>query len=198
MYRGVYQSAVTLAMILAFYAGDVWLIHRFDPARAQGSSRSWTWTLFSALMALVVVIQPILLPALGFYTDAAWGRLAQGVGLALIAVGLALHWWARWHLKQFYGERVEYQQGQVLIQDGPYAYVRHPIYTSFFLCIVGLLLVNPALTTLAVTLYFFWDFPRTARKEEELLIEKLAGYEQYAARTPRYVPDPRRWIGSRR
>jgi protein-S-isoprenylcysteine O-methyltransferase Ste14 len=198
MFRGVYQSAVTLAMILVFYAVDVWLMRRFDPARAQGSSRSWSWTLFSAGMALVVVVQPLVLPSLGLYTDAGLGRLIQGVGLALIVAGLALHWWARWHLGQFYGERVEFQQGQVLVQDGPYAYVRHPIYTSFFLCIAGLLLVNPALTTLAVTLYFFWDFPRAARKEEELLVEKLAGYQEYAARTPRYVPGPRRWIGSRR
>jgi protein-S-isoprenylcysteine O-methyltransferase Ste14 len=197
MFRGIYQSAVTLAMILAFYAVDVWLMRRYDPAREQGSSRSWSWTLFSAFMALIVVLQPMVLPGLGFYTAAWWGALIQVVGLVLMAAGLVLHWWARWHLGQFYGERVEFQAGQYLIQDGPYAYVRHPIYTSFYLCIVGLLLANPALTTLLVTIYFFWDFPRAARKEEAILKKELVGYDEYMARTPRYVPNPRQLIRSR-
>jgi len=188
MFGGIYQAAATLGMILAFYVGDVWLMRRFDPSRAEGSSRSWRWTLFSLLMAAIVVLQPVVLPWLGFYTEAVWGCWMQALGLVLMAGGLALHWWARRHLGQFYGERVEFQSGQYLVEGGPYAYVRHPIYTSFFLCILGLLLVNPAFTTLLVTVYFFWDFPRAARKEEVLLSASLPGYREYMARTSRYLP----------
>jgi protein-S-isoprenylcysteine O-methyltransferase Ste14 len=198
MFGGIYQSAVTLGMILAFYIGDVWLMRRFDPSRAEGSSRSWSWTLFSLSMAAIVVLQPVVLPWLGLHTEAAWGLWMQALGLALISSGLALHWWARWHLGQFYGERVEFQSGQHLVEGGPYAYVRHPIYTSFFLCIVGLLLVNPALTTLLVTVYFFWDFPRAACKEEVLLSQNLPGYSEYMARTPRYLPSLRQLLESKR
>jgi len=198
MFGGIYQAAATLGMILAFYIGDVWLMRRFDPSRAEGSSRSWSWTLFSLSMAVIVVVQPVVLPWLGLYTEAVWGLWMQALGLVLMASGLGLHWWARWHLGQFYGERVELQPGQYLVEGGPYAYVRHPIYTSFFLCVVGLLLVNPALTTLLVTGYFFWDFPRAACKEEVLLSGSLPGYKEYMARTSRYLPSFRHILKSKR
>ncbi len=189
MFRGVYQLLATLGLILGYYVLDVWLMRRYDPARPEGSSRSWTWTLLSAVLALIVVVQPLVLPGIGFYTDAWWGLAMQIAGLVLIGAGLALNWWARIHLVQFFGERVELQDGQYLVETGPYAYVRHPIYTAFFLCIGGLLLVNPALTTLAVTIYFLLDFPRAAHKEEVLLSAELPGYEAYMARTPRYFPN---------
>jgi protein-S-isoprenylcysteine O-methyltransferase Ste14 len=198
MFGGIYQAAATLGMILMFYIGDVWLMRRFDPSRAEGSGRSWSWTLFSVSMAAIVVLQPVVLPWLGLYTEAMWGLWVQALGLVLMAGGLALHWWARWHLGQFYGERVELQPGQYVVEGGPYAYVRHPIYTSFFLCIVGLLLVNPSLTTLAVTVYFFWDFPRAARKEEVLLSVNLPGYREYMARTTRYLPSLRHLLEAKR
>jgi protein-S-isoprenylcysteine O-methyltransferase Ste14 len=188
MFSGVYQSAVILAVVAAFYTMDVWLMHRYDRARAEGSGRSWGWTLFAVFLAAVLVIQPAALPGLGLHTTAVWGLVAQAIGLGLVVAGLALHGWARVHLRQFYSERMELQQGQYLVKSGPYAYVRHPIYTSFFMCTVGLLLVNPAVTMLLVAVYFFWDFPRTARKEEALLGENLAGYRDYVARTPRYLP----------
>jgi protein-S-isoprenylcysteine O-methyltransferase Ste14 len=63
---------------------------------------------------------------------------------------------------------------------------------------VGLLLVNPALTTLTVTAYFFWDFPRAARREEALLSGSLPGYTEYMARTPRYLPRIRQLLEAKR
>jgi protein-S-isoprenylcysteine O-methyltransferase Ste14 len=188
MFVGVYQSIVTVLLAVAFYGGDVLLMRRFDPARVEGSSRSWSWTAFAAVIAAIVVAQPVAWPDLGYYAAGWWALAGQMAGLMLMAGGLALHWWARLHLRHYYGERVEFQAGQQLVETGPYRYVRHPIYSSFFLCIVGLLLVNPAVTTMAATLYFFWDFPRAARGEEEMLADKLPGYRDYMARTPRYVP----------
>ena len=188
MLAGVYQSVVIVVVFVIFYAADAWLMRRYDAVRVAGSGRSWGWVSFSTAALLVLALQPILLPGLGLHTDAAWGVLVLGLGLLLLAGGLGLHIWARVHLGQFYSERMEVQPGQGLVEDGPYACVRHPIYTSFFLCTVGLLLVNPALPTLLLALYFFWDFHRTARKEEALLSENLDGYRDYMARTPRYLP----------
>jgi protein-S-isoprenylcysteine O-methyltransferase Ste14 len=196
VFVGVYQSAVTLLLATAFYAVDVALMRRFDPLRSEGSSRSWSWTFFAMIMALIVVLQPVVWPELGWYVDAWWGLAIQVLGLLLISGGLALHWWARLHLRQFYGERIELQPEQHLVETGPYTCVRHPIYASFFLCSGGLLLVNPALTTLTVAAYFFWDFSRAALREEVVLQEKLPGYVEYMARVPRYFPRFQRSPGS--
>lgn len=188
MFIGVYQSTVTLAMIGAFYAVDVLLMRRYDRFRAHGSSRSWSWTAMALLAAMLVVVQPILWPGLGLVLQVWWGLWLQIAGLMLMGGGLFLHWWARFHLRQFYGERIEFQPGQYLIESGPYAHMRHPIYTSFFLCVTGLLLVNPSLPVLLVAVYFFVDFTRVARREEMLLSKSLAGYRDYMARTPRFLP----------
>ncbi|MEJ2208438.1 MAG: isoprenylcysteine carboxylmethyltransferase family protein [Anaerolineae bacterium] len=198
MFRGAYQSLATSALILGYYAIDVWLMRRHDPARSEGSARSWSWTLVSVALAAIVILQPVLLPGIGFYTDAWWGLAMQIAGLGVMAGGLALIWWARSHLRHFFGERVEIQEGQYLVETGPYAYVRHPIYSAFFLCVAGLLLVNPALTTLAVVAYFVVDFPRATRQEERLLSADLPGYREYMARTSRYVPSLRKILREER
>jgi len=49
-----------------------------------------------ALIAgILVVVQPVLWPGLGFVTRAWWGLWLQVVGLLLMGGGLAVHWWAR-------------------------------------------------------------------------------------------------------
>jgi protein-S-isoprenylcysteine O-methyltransferase Ste14 len=102
--------------------------------------------------------------------------------------GLLIHWWGRSHLQQFYVEDVVFQQGHALVDTGPYRYVRHPLFTSFFMLVIGLLLVNPAVPTLLMTIYALWDFSRAARQEEDLLCERLDGYAEYIQRTGRFFP----------
>lgn len=190
MFRGIVQSGVILATIVAFYAADVWLMRRFDPLRVKGSSRAWDYTAFLIALGSILVIQPTVWPGLGLYTTAWWGLAFQVLGLLGILAGLALHVWARTHLAQYYGEREEVQQGQNLIDSGPYAYVRHPIYTSYFLFAIGLLLVNPSLPMLLASAYGFIDFSLAARREEKLLAADLPGYADFMARRPRFLP---RW-----
>lgn len=192
MLTGIYQSGAILAAIVVFYAVDSWLIRRYDSLRAAGSSRSWSYTLMAAIPVVLIIVQPTAWPGLGVYTDAWWGLLVQAVGLALLLGGLTLHWWARLHLGQFYGEREEVQTGQYLVQSGPYAYVRHPLYTSYFALALGLVLINPALSTLLAVAYAVVDFCLATRREEKLLIENLPGYDDYIARTPRFLPRLRR------
>ena len=197
MLRGVYQSATILAVVIVFYMVDFWLIRRYDPLRAQGSSRSWSYTIMVMVAAVFVIAQPIAWPWLGLYTSAWWGLLVQAVGLTLNLGALALHWWARVHLGQFYGEREEVQPGQYLVESGPYAHVRHPIYTSYFTLASGLLLINPALPTLLVAIYAFLDFLQATRREEKLLIENLPGYPGYMDRIPRFLLRVRKHSGDR-
>lgn len=189
MLTGIFQSVAILLVGIIYYGVDSWLIRRFDRDRAgQGSGRSWGYTAFMVAFLTLLVVQPILLPGLGLRVAAWWGLAMQGTGMLLVAGGLALHWWARSHLRHFYVEDVGFQEGQYLVDSGPYQYVRHPVFTSFFLVAVGLLLVNPALTTLLMVVYVCVDFPRAAHQEEELLTEKLPDYAEYMERTGRFVP----------
>ncbi len=188
MFTGVWQSIAVLATFAAFYAVDIWLMRRYDPLRVQGSSRAWDYTILMILAALFLILQPAVWPGLGFQTEAAWGLALQLLGVALILGALALHVWARTHLAQFYGEREEVQEGQYLVTTGPYAHVRHPIYTSYFVGTVGLFFLNPALPTLLTIVYAFVDFSLATRREEKLLKADLPGYDEYMTRTTRFLP----------
>ena len=192
MWAGLFQAGVILLTGLTYYVVDAWLMRHHDQHRAQeGSGRSRRYTLFMLAFLALLVIQPVLLPGLGLQISAGWGLWVQAVGVALIAATLALHWWARSHLKHFYVEDVQFQEGHQVVDTGPYRWVRHPIFTSFFVIAVGLLLVNPALTTLLMLVYVLVDFPRAARSEEELLMENLPHYASYMERTGRFWPKRR-------
>ena len=193
MLLGVPQSIATLLTIVLFYAMDFALIRRYDKKRqASGSGRSWDFTFFIFVTVAVLVLQPVLLPQLSFRTSQLWGWWFQLLGLIVILAALALHIWSRFHLQQFYAERVEVQPEHQVINTGPYALMRHPVITSFFGISTGLFLINPALTTLAALFYTLWDFGRAARQEEELLTQTLPGYDDYARQTPRFLPRLRR------
>lgn len=196
MFAGIYKSAVILLVGIAFYIMDFLLISCYDGQRqAKGSGRSWDYTVMVVVIVAFMAVQPIVLPWLGVHTDVWWGALVQAVGIAFLVIGLSLHWWARAHLRQFYAERVEIQPEHSLVDSGPYIYVRHPLFTSFFMFAIGLLLVNPSLPTLLVTVYTFWDFSRAAKQEEVLLSKNLPGYADYMARTSRFFPKFRKHSG---
>jgi protein-S-isoprenylcysteine O-methyltransferase Ste14 len=193
MLLGTSQSIATLLAILLFYAMDFVLIRRYDKKRqASGSGRSWDFTFFIFVTVTVLVLQPVLFPQISLRTAETWGLLLQILGVITILASLALHIWSRFHLQQFYAERVEVQPEHQVINTGPYALMRHPVITSFFGIATGLFLINPALITLAVLLYTIWDFGRAARQEEELLTQTLPGYAAYARQTPRFLPHLRR------
>ena len=189
MLTGIVQAVVTLLTVAIFYTIDSILIRYYDRQRsASGSGRAWDFTLFIFAMVAVLVLQPVLLPMLGFRTDQAWGLLVQGLGIFIILAALGLHIWSRAHLRHYYAERVEVQPEHKVIDTGPYRFIRHPVITSFFGIALGLFLVNPALTTIAALLYTIWDFTRAAQQEEALLARTLPGYAEYAQQTPRFLP----------
>ena len=193
MLTGIPQSLATLLTILLFYAMDFVLIRRYDKKRqASGSGRAWDFTFFIFAMVAVLVLQPVLLPGLSFTTTDPWGLWMQILGVIAIIASLALHFWSRVHLQQYYAERVEVQPEHKVIDTGPYALMRHPVITSFFGIAAGLFLINPSIVTVAALIYTIWDFSRAARQEEKLLSQNLPGYAEYARQTPRYLPRLRR------
>lgn len=189
MLSGIPQSILILLTGLVYYAVDFRLMRHYDQHGSQGSSaRSWRYTLLMLTFWILLVVQPVLLPEVGVSTTAWWGLAVQVAGIASVVCGLALHWWARSHLQHFYVEDVQFQEGQYLVDTGPYERMRHPVFTSFFIIAIGLLLINPALTTLSMLLYVSIDFSSAARQEEALLLKKLPEYAGYMQRTGRFLP----------
>lgn len=189
MFGGTFQALVMASVAAAFGLLDRVLTQRYDPARTGGgTATTWRYMLSSALLAVGLVAQPLLWPQLTLTLPAPWGCLLQLTGVGLAALALGLNAWARVRLGVFYAQRAEVQPGHRVIDDGPYAWMRHPIFSAYFLVSTGLLLVVPSLPMLLVALYTYVLFTRTSLRDERLLARQLPGYPAYMARTPRFFP----------
>lgn len=188
MLTGIYQTIPVSIGIITYYVIDTWLVHRFGPKRAIGEKRDWVMTVVILLVVTLIVIQPFALPGLGLNITEWWGLVVQGVGLACFITAMVLIVWVRFHLKQFFSEEVELQPGHSVVKTGPYAWVRHPLYSAFFLGALGMLLINPTIIELLCLCFVLWHFPNRAKQEEALLSRELPGYAEYVAVTPGFVP----------
>jgi protein-S-isoprenylcysteine O-methyltransferase Ste14 len=81
---------------------------------------------------------------------------------------------------------------------GVYGCVRHPIYTGLLLGGAGLILLGGRLTRVWVWLTLLALLWSKTRWEERRLAARFPGYRDYATRTPRLIPDPRRCLTRRR
>jgi protein-S-isoprenylcysteine O-methyltransferase Ste14 len=65
----------------------------------------------------------------------------QWIGLAVVVAGLLFSVWGRRHLGPNWSVSVTLKDGHELVRSGPYALVRHPIYSGCLLAIAGSALV---------------------------------------------------------
>ena len=75
-----------------------------------------------------------------------------------------------------------------LITHGIYRYIRHPMYTAVILLCLALMLSNNTWLTQLVMLILVVDLWFKSRREEVLLSERFPHYQQYRARTGRFLP----------
>src|SRR5580700_3891433 len=64
------------------------------------------------------------------------------IGVALLAGGLLFSVWARVHIGRNWSGTVTVKQDHELIRSGPYALVRHPIYTGLLTALIGTVLIS--------------------------------------------------------
>lgn len=81
-------------------------------------------------------------------------------------------------------------KNQELATDGPYRFVRHPLYTGNILLVVGFALAGSRWWGIPLALFFFWFYYPTAIDYEDRKLQRLFGatWEQWRARTPALMP----------
>lgn len=189
MISGFPLSILLIIIIVLFYILDFYFMSAHDVNRKQeGKGWSWDYTLFTIILSLLVVLQPVFLPMIGLNMNSTLGAAIQIAGGVSVFLSFVIHAWARLHLKHFYTERVEIQPDHKVINTGPYGLMRHPIITSFFLLSGGIFLLNPAVTTLFIVAYTIFTFTKSAIEEEKALSENVPGYKEYLKSTPRFLP----------
>ena len=155
-------------------------------AEKQPAQKRIMWSVLLAFIALFVV------PALDYRYG--WSRVPMGAALAgdvLVVVGFYFIFLV-YRVNTFASATVDVVADQRVISTGPYALVRHPMYASALLYLLG--------TPLALGSY--WGFLPIAAvmplliwrlfDEERLLRERLQGYREYQQKV-RYRLVPGIW-----
>lgn len=115
--------------------------------------------------------------------------MAGWSGLAIALLGLSVAIWARRALGRNWSASVVLKKEHELVATGPYAFVRHPIYTGLELLFLGSAI---ALGTRAGFLGFLLTLCSCwikLRQEERLMLRAFGEeYAAYARRTKRLIP----------
>ena len=122
--------------------------------------------------------------------DAAWATVFVAI------VGFAFTWWARITLGRLWSGNVTRKAGHVIVTSGPYALVRHPIYTGLLLAVLATAFMRGTPLTFVGAVVFGVGLFIKARLEEQFLRSELGEdhYRDYARRVPMLVPFVRRSI----
>lgn len=111
-------------------------------------------------------------------------------GIALLAAYLLLFAWTHRSLGKHWSGLLEIHEDHALVTSGPYQYVRHPMYTAFMLSGLGFLFLsaNWLIAGIYVVAVVAMIAPRIAA-EEAMMVERFGElYQQYIARTGRFLP----------
>jgi protein-S-isoprenylcysteine O-methyltransferase Ste14 len=112
------------------------------------------------------------------------------LGIGLMIAGILVRQWSIAVLGRYFSRTVGVQEGQAVVDRGPYRLVRHPAYTGSLLTMVGLGFVLQSWGAVLVLIAFFGAaFGYRIHVEEAVLTSKLGDkYVAYAKKTKRLIP----------
>lgn len=98
---------------------------------------------------------------------------ATAIGSVLTWCGIGLAVWARYHLGEYWSGRITLKEGHQLIRTGPYARLRHPIYSGLVLAAIGSALVIDRWRCVVGVCVIITGFIIKGKREERLLAQQF-------------------------
>ena len=156
--------------------------------RAESRSSRLAHVLLVASSFVLLFLEPLRLGPLGL-SIVAEGPAFYVLGISLVALGLSLAIWARLHLGHNWSGAVAIKSEQRLVQSGPYALVRHPIYCGLLVAVTGSAIAIGKLGAAIAVPIMAFTYWRKLRIEEGVLAEAFAeAYESYCRRVGALLP----------
>lgn len=110
-------------------------------------------------------------------------------GVALVAAGHLFSVWARIHIGKYWSGTVALKEGHKLVTTGPYALVRHPIYTGLLTSVLGSAIAAGTGEALIGFAVMIPAYVRKWRREERLMEGEFGQeYRDYMKKTKAIVP----------
>jgi protein-S-isoprenylcysteine O-methyltransferase Ste14 len=166
-------------LAIVFYAVLIWCYLRRNPAVATSTSAT------AHVAAVVATWLPFALP---FLHGRPAGSGRQAVADVLLVCGMA---WSIWSLRTLGRNVSVLAQARDVVSDGPYRWVRHPLYTGEIVSVLGIALAMNSVAALGCWLGLFGLQVYRAMREEQVLLQALPAYALYRTSTAALLPGVR-------
>ena len=183
------QSILVLWAVFLGY----WLIMATRAKKSVDSGHWWKGVLIRATF-IVIAILLFLLPGFrnAFHSVHPYPVTASAplgiAGIVVCVLGMGFAVWARVTIGRNWGVPMSRRQDPELVTGGPYAYVRHPIYTGYLTAMLGSAIgysVVWAVPFVFAALFFGYS----AWNEEKFMLQQFPDqYAAYMKRTKMLVP----------
>lgn len=97
--------------------------------------------------------------------------LIEYCGFAATLIGLGTAVWARVHLGKYWSDKVVLKVDHQLVRTGPYANMRHPIYSGMLLAVLGTAVVLGEWRGILAFVILLVNYAIKARREDQLLAQ---------------------------
>jgi protein-S-isoprenylcysteine O-methyltransferase Ste14 len=173
----VSQAQLVLVLKWTWVAfGVYWLI----AARRVKAARTTESPIYRVFRLLLLVITFTLLfakwTAVGFLGRHFFPQtqLLAYIGFASALAGMALAVWARMSLGHYWSDKIVLKVDHQLVRSGPYARMRHPIYSGVLLGVAGSALVVDEWRGVLAFLLLLTNYVIKAKREDKVLAEAFA------------------------
>jgi protein-S-isoprenylcysteine O-methyltransferase Ste14 len=148
----------------------------------------------AGLIANLLVIIPFVVVLGLFYLERYFGSVYMSTpvtwiaGAALVGLGTVGYILSHFYLRSNWSLFASIKEGQKLITNGPYRLVRHPMYSSMTVIVLGSGLLISNYLILLFTPGVFIVYYIRSKKEETLLRVEFPEYIQYTRGTKMLIP----------
>ncbi len=125
----IWRNAFSLLWLTMALIWCLWSFQQKPVARKEKRAQRWSYVGPTWLAIVLMVVPGTWVGLLDnqFYRS---NLMLYAACVAAASMGCALAIWARWQLGGNWSATVTVKQDHVLIQQGPYRWIRHPIYTG--------------------------------------------------------------------
>ena len=133
---------------------------------------------------VLVGIQFTIIGAIVAYCGVRGGLVQNAITIAALFLGI----WAIATLRFSVNVLPDVRESQLLFTEGPYKFIRHPMYTSVLLATAAWVSNRPDVFSVLLWLMLLADLLIKLRYEESLLTARFPDYKAYSKKAKRLIP----------
>jgi protein-S-isoprenylcysteine O-methyltransferase Ste14 len=190
VYAGLWLAFICLRAIFGWIAQRSGLSPNFEYGKQERQEKKLGFAgILLILIFLAILAAYFFLPGEGTIFVLSLPVWLHNLGIALAILSLGFQVIVHSTLQQSWSQAKAVHQDNLIIQHGPYKWVRHPLYAAMLLFIIGLALLTAYLPLIILAILCIPFFNTEAKREEDEMREKCGkAYDDYCKNTGRLFP----------